>query len=81
MSRNVTIVVIILIIVLLASYLVWLRARYNTASVQTPSPAITETASPSATLTPSPTATASAAGKQATKSGSLKSASPSAKLR
>lgn len=67
MSRNVTIVVIILIVVLLAGYLVWLRGRYspldqgglNTVEV-TPTPTPTPQATPTASASATPTATASA---------------------
>lgn len=63
MSRNVTILVIILIILLIAGYLLWLRGRFQASLVQ-PTPAstveVTATsiptvtiASPSATVTPS----------------------------
>lgn len=74
LNRNITIVVIILIIVLLAGYLVWLRGRYltpensatQTVENVTPAPTIVATiqptASASASATPkvSPTASSSA---------------------
>lgn len=62
MSRNVTILIIILVILLIAGYLLWLRGRFQTTQV---APAPTQSqevatptpqqvvASPSATATPS----------------------------
>lgn len=60
MHRNVTVVIIILILVVIAGYLVWLRSRFEQSVPQevnvqteiitpTPSPLVMETASPSAT--------------------------------
>lgn len=65
MSRNVTILVIILVILLIAGYLLWLRGRFQASLIQstltptvevtaTPIPTTT-TASPSAAATPSAT--------------------------
>ena len=63
MSRNVTIVVIILILVVLAGYLVWIRSRLTPTTqpigereVPTISPTVTlsPTASPSATPSATP---------------------------
>lgn len=62
MSRNVTVLVIILVIILIAGYLLWLRGRFQSSLTQpitpvievTTAPAPTEIiASPSATATPS----------------------------
>lgn len=63
MNRNVTILIIILVVILIAGYLLWLRGRFEAAQVQTnitPTPQITEVptatptiASPSATASPS----------------------------
>lgn len=62
MSRNVTILVIILVILLIAGYLLWLRGRFApsqpatvtvTPVVEIPTP--TAVASPSAVTSPSPT--------------------------
>lgn len=56
MNRNITIVVIILILVVIAGYLVWLRSNYQTQV--TPEvrveEVVPEVASPSATLSPTP---------------------------
>ncbi len=67
MSRNVTIVVIILIVVLLAGYLVWLRGRYSAGDQEnlnvvevTPTPTPSVEATPTASASATPTATASA---------------------
>lgn len=56
MSRNITILVIILIIILISGYLVWLRQKFQVASqtqaVVTPIPRIP---TPTPTLIPTPT--------------------------
>lgn len=57
MSRNVTIVVIILILVVIAGYLVWLRGQYQPP--QAPSVQVQEPI-PSPKVSPSPEATKSA---------------------
>lgn len=56
MNRNVSIVVVILVMVVIAGYLVWLRSKYQpqvspgiTEVEVTPSPSVVESASPSAT--------------------------------
>lgn len=57
LSKNVTIVVIVLILVVIAGYLVWLRGQYQPPAaprVETPPP------SPSPTVTPGPEATKAA---------------------
>lgn len=69
MNRNVTIVVIILVLVVIAGYLVWLRSRYQppvSPKVET-QPEVTATAVPTASVSAQP-ATSSA--KEAT--GSMK---------
>ena len=53
MSRNVTIVVIILILVVIAGYLVWLRGQYQAPVA--PSVKIEEPVSPSVSPTPEAT--------------------------
>lgn len=60
MSRNVTILVIILALVLLAFYLVWLRGRFQVSQQASPAPEATVVPSPTpeVTITPVPTATA-----------------------
>ncbi len=55
MSRNVTIVVIILILVVIAGYLVWLRGQY-----QPPVAPSVQVVEPSPVISPSPEATESA---------------------
>ncbi len=81
MNRNVTIVVIILTIVVIAGYLVWLRGRYiqelapKLDSNQTMESVAVSSPDPAPSLTPTPTATASARPSD----GKLKTASPSAK--
>ncbi len=63
MNRNVTILIIILVVILIAGYLLWLRSRFEATQAQpviTPTPQISEMptatptiASPSATASPS----------------------------
>ena len=77
LNRNVTIVVIILVLVTIAGYLVWLRSRYQppvspqteVEETVTPAPMVEESASPSATP----------ASEEATKSTKQKSPTPSPK--
>lgn len=86
MSRNVTILVIILVILLIAGYLLWLRGRFQNASQQTAVTVTPEVISPTVmplpTLVASPSATASPSGakskltptpRASTKSGSTSS--------
>lgn len=56
MNRNITIVVIILILVVIAGYLVWLRSNYQTQVTPEASmeEVVPEVASPSAALSPTP---------------------------
>lgn len=56
LNRNVTIVVIILILVVIAGYLVWLRSRYQPPVSPIPEqPTASPVASPTTTATPSAT--------------------------
>jgi cytoskeletal protein RodZ len=68
MNRNVSIVVILLVLAVIAGYLVWIRSRYQ----QPVSPRVEEEIQVIATASPIPTASASATpgGKEAT--GSVK---------
>lgn len=54
MNRNVTIVVVILVLVVVAGYLIWLRSRTQAPVSPQPSPEVTvaPTASPEQTATP-----------------------------
>jgi len=74
LSRNITIVIIILILVVLAGYLVWIRSKL--APVATPQVQITPTIIPTLTLAPLPTASPSAT---PTLTKGQKQASPTAK--
>lgn len=86
MSRNVTILVIILIILVIAGYLVWLKSQLQTNSqpIITPTPTI-QIPTPSEVMEASPTATVSPATPSAMKkvtpspikSGSTKAVSTS----
>ena len=78
MNRNVTIVVVILVLVVIAGYLIWLRSRYSAPVSPQPSPevTVTPTSSPQVTATPS----ASPGGKEATGSMKQKVSTPSGKL-
>lgn len=55
MNRNVTIIVVILVLVVIAGYLIWLRSRIPTPVTPSPSPEITAAPSPTQTATPSAT--------------------------
>lgn len=67
MNRNVTIVVVILVLVVIAGYLIWIRNRYQSSvSPQSQEVTVTPTSSPEQSATPS----ASPGGKEAT--GSMK---------
>lgn len=68
MNRNVTILIIVLIILLLAGYLLWLRARFQssaTGAMNTPTPQVTVTSQPTPTsqIIGSPSAIATKSGK------------------
>ena len=75
MSRNVTIVVIILILVVLAGYLVWIRSRFTSVNPEPAGQREIPALVPTVTLAPSasPSATPSA-----TPKAGLKVATPSA---
>lgn len=77
MNRNVSIVVVILVLVVIAGYLVWLRSRYQAPVSPQPTPevSVAPTSTPEATATPS--ATASPRGKEATGSMQQKTPRPS----
>jgi len=73
-NRNVAIVIVILVLVVIAGYLVWLRSKVEPSATPqpeavqvTPTPTVTPTASPSAT--PGASATGSAKPKTSTSSG------------
>lgn len=82
MNRNVSIVVVLLVLVVIAGYLVWIRSRVQSAIspkveeqiVATPTPVATATTSPSASASARPSATPG--GKEAT--GSVKQRTPTA---
>lgn len=81
MNRNVTIVIVILILVVIAGYLVWLRSRYQPPISPQPvsSPEITATPAASPTQEATPTATPGA--KEATPTTKLKDSTPGATTR
>lgn len=74
MNRNVSIVVVILVLVVIAGYLIWLRSRYQAPTSPQPTPEVTvvptPTSSPAVTATPS----ATPGGKEAT--GSVQQRTP-----
>ena len=74
MNRNVSIVVVILVLVVIAGYLVWLRSKV-TAPVAPQVEQEQVTATPEATLVASPSATP----KEATGSVKQKTAAPAAR--
>ena len=78
MNRNVTIVVIILVLVVIAGYLIWLRSRYQQSIYLQTSPEITATTVPTPISTPVVTASPSATpgAKEATGSVKQKTATP-----
>jgi len=79
MSRNVTILIVILVIVLIAGYLVWLRNKFMGPAAASPIPQVTMIATPTLEPSPSqiasPSATASASGK-ASPTAKAKTATP-----
>lgn len=80
MNRNVTIVVIILVLVAIAGYLVWLRSRYQAPI--SPQTEIEETITPAPSITPEETATPAATpNKEATGSVKEKSATASPRVK
>lgn len=79
MSRNITIVVVILIVVLLSFYLVWLRNHFGVISPNEQIGIVIESASPVASLSPTPTPSPVASVTASPSAKPTKSASPSAK--
>ena len=57
MSRNVSIVVVLLVLVVIAGYLVWLRSRVTAPVVPVEVVEVEVSATPEATITASPSAT------------------------
>lgn len=78
MNRNVTIVVVILVLVVIAGYLVWLRSKVAAPVVPVQQEQAVETpeASPSAALTASPSATPA---REATGPARQRTAAPAAR--
>lgn len=66
MNRNISIVVVILVLVVIAGYLIWLRSRVTSPAIPS-AEQVQVTATPEATTTASPSATP---GREAT--GSVK---------
>ena len=63
MNRNITILVIILVILLIAGYLLWLRGRFpTTKAIPTPSPVVNVVPSPTLAPIATTSATASVSG-------------------
>lgn len=61
LNRNITILVIVLVIILIAGYLLWLRGKFPTSQTQLNSASLQQTVDPTPTiLPPTPTATAEA---------------------
>lgn len=74
MSRNVTILIVVLVLVLLAGYLVWVRQRFQaptSSPAPTPETTVTPSPTPEVTVSPTPTGTATPAAtpKSATPAG------------
>ena len=76
MNRNVSIVVVILVLVVIAGYLVWLRSRYQSPIVPETivEQEIVVTPSPISTASASATPAATSSGKEASGSTKTKSA-------
>lgn len=74
MNKNVAIVVVILVLVVVAGYLIWLRSRTSVPVVPQPSP---EEATVEPTATPEQTATPSASPKGREATGSMRQATSS----
>lgn len=72
MNRNVTIVVVILVLVVIAGYLIWLRSKVQAPTLPQASPEVTMQPSPSPAQSATPSA--SPKGKEATGSMKQKSA-------
>lgn len=81
MNRNVSIVVVLLVLVVIAGYLVWLRSRYqppvSPQPVASPEVTATPTSPPVVTATPS----AAPGSKEATGSMKQKTSTPSTTTR
>ena len=73
MNRNVTIVVIILVLVVIAGYLVWLRSRFQPPVTPQVEEQVQVTSTPQPTTVATPSATPG--GKEATGSTPIKSGS------
>lgn len=78
MNRNVTIVVILLVLVVIVGYLVWLRSRIQPPVVPSVEEQVQVTPTVEPTMTASPSATP---GKEATGSSKQKTSTPSSKSR
>lgn len=75
MNKNVAIVTVILVLVVIAGYLVWLRSRFQQPVSPKPTEEIVVTPTPSPTPQATPTATPSA--EEATGPARQKTATPS----
>lgn len=75
MNRNVTIVVVILVLVVIAGYLIWLRSKVQAPASPAASPEVTMQPSPSPEQSATPSA--SPTGKEATGSMKQKTSTPS----
>lgn len=80
MNRNVTITIIILVFVVIAGYLVWLRSRYQ-PPVSPKAEDQIQLAQPTPSASPSVTPAASPLGKEATGSTQQKISTPGATKR
>ncbi len=75
MNRNVSILIVILTVVVIAGYLWWLRTQFSqTATLPTPTPVITQ---PYPTVLPTPSASPSAMPKLSPTISATKTATPS----
>lgn len=72
MNRNVTIVVIILVLVVIAGYLIWIRSKFQPPVVPTSQEQVQDSVTPAPFATASPSATP--VSKEATGSTKTKSA-------
>lgn len=75
MNRNVSIVMVLLVLVAIAGYLIWLRSRVQTPV--SPQPIPTLTATPTSSPIPTATPSATPGGKEATGSMKQKTSTPS----
>lgn len=83
MNRNITIVVILLILAVIGAYLVWLRGQYTQQMAAQTAPVVNESIAqpsiePSPVSTPSVSPVASASAKEATTAAKTKTATSSA---